>query len=127
MWHNTAFRLDTEGDEMRIANLRFLALGTLLGLLGVLPAIALLLVSNHAWYWSAAPVWCIVVMLASASGGFLVARSMGGTSERRPWLMVPGGILGLVWCVSGISAFGLAFAGMLLWRLPGGLVQHHGA
>lgn len=97
---------------MGIMNLRLLALGTFLGLLGVLLAISFQFVSNHRWYWNAAPLWCIIVMLAAALGGFLTAYSIAGTGERRPWLMVLGIILGLVWIVSGIGAFSLAFPGM---------------
>ena len=91
---------------------KLLALGVILASASIVIAISFQFVSNHRWYWNAAPLWGIIVMLAAAFGGFLTAYSMAGTGERRLWLMVPGGILGLVWIVSGIGAFGLAFPGM---------------
>ena len=99
-------------NAMRKKNQRLLALGVFLALVGIFLAVSFQFVDNHRWYWNAAPVLSALIMLSAASGGFVMAHSMAGTGERRLWLIVPGGSLGLVWIVSGIGAFGLAFPGM---------------
>jgi len=93
-------------------NLRLLALGTFLALVGILLVASFQFVDNHRWYWNAAPLYCVIVVLAAASGSFLIAHSMARNGERRLWLLIPSGILGLAWVASGIVAFGLAFPAM---------------
>lgn len=97
---------------MRRKNQRLLAVAIFLALVGIFLAVSFQFVDNHRWYWNAAPTLSALVVLLAASAGFLLAHSISAAHERRPWLLVPGGILGLAWFASGIAAFGLAFPAM---------------
>jgi hypothetical protein len=93
-------------------NKKLLAIGILLALVSIVIAVSFQFINNHRWYWNAAPLYSIIVMLAAASGGFLVAYSLTLLQERNLWLLIPAGVFGLAWLIIGISAFGLAFPSM---------------
>ena len=83
------------------------ALGAILALAGILLAASFEFVDNHAWYWNAPHILCIVTLLAGGFGSFLLGDRVA--PKRRVWLVVLGGILGLAWVLLGLLAFSFTF------------------
>jgi len=89
-----------------------LAFGAFLALVAILLAASFQFLDNHRWYWNNANIPSAIGVLSAASGGLLVGRDLPRTQKRRLWLIVLGGILGLVWIASGVAAVSFAFLGM---------------
>ena len=83
------------------------ALGAFLAVAGIFLAASFEFVDNHAWYWNAPHILCIITLLAGGSGGFLIGHILA--SKRRVWLVILGGLLGLAWVLLGLLAFSFTF------------------
>ena len=92
---------------------RILIVGASLALVGAVLAGSFQFVDDHRWYWSAAPVVCLIVVLAAACGGFLVGQSLRSDHNQRLWLIVAGSLFGVAWLGTGVLASSLAALGML--------------
>ena len=100
---------------------KLLVLGLSSALVGILLAASFQFVSDHRWFWSAAPFLCVVVMLAAALGGLLIGRTFARAANTSLWLVTVGTLLGLVWMATGVLAASLGALGM--YQLP--LVDNH--
>jgi len=100
------------GNRERLLRRGLPVLAALLCAAGLLLASSFYFVGNHAWYWDVAHVASILGALSVAAGGFPLGRSCPLSRKRRAWLIALGGILGLAWAASALSAFGMSFAGI---------------
>ena len=91
---------------------KLLALGASSTLAGLLLAASFQFISDHRWYWNTAPLLCVLVLLGTVFGGFLVGRSLAGARNTRLWVVVVGALLGFVWLATGILAAVLGALGM---------------
>ena len=83
---------------------KLLALGTSSTLAGLLLAASFQFISDHRWYWNTAPLLCMLVLLGTVFGGFLVGRSLAGARNTCLWVVMIGALLGFLWLATGILA-----------------------
>ena len=83
---------------------KLLALGASSTLAGLLLAASFQFISDHRWYWNTAPLLCVLVLLGTVFGGFLVGRSLAGARNTCLWVVSIGALLGFVWLATGILA-----------------------
>ena len=114
-------RISSRWGMLQSRRRKLLALGLSSALVGILLAASFQFVSDHRWYWSAAPLLCVVVMLAAALGGLLVGRTFARAANTSLWMVTVGALLGLVWMGTGVLAAILGALGM--YQLP--LVHNH--
>ena len=95
---------------------RLLLLGALLALVGIDLASSFQFIDNHRWYWTYAPVVCVVVLCSVGLGGWLVGHSLSLGQIRRLWLALLGSILGLGWL--GLGALAAILAAIGMYNLP---------
>jgi len=96
---------------------KLLLLGAFIALAGVVLASSFQFIQDQRWYWTYAPVVCLVVLASVVLGGWLVGHSLSLGQIRRLWLAVLGSVLGLGWLGLGTLAAILAAIGM--YNLPG--------
>ena len=96
---------------------KLLLLGAFIALAGVVLASSFQFIQDQRWYWTYAPVVCVVVLASVVLGGWLVGHSLSLGQIRRLWLAVLGSVLGLGWLGLGTVAAILAAIGM--YNLPG--------
>lgn len=95
---------------------RLLLLGGFLALVGVVLASSFQFIDNHRWYWSYAPLVCLVVLGSVGLGGWLVGHSLSLGQIRRRWLAGLGSVLGLGWL--GLGALAALLAAIGMYNLP---------
>ena len=91
-------------------------LGASVALVGVVLASSFQFIQDQRWYWTYAPVVCVVILASVGLGGWLVGHSLSLGQIRRLWLALLGSILGLGWLGLGTLAAILAAIGM--YNLP---------
>ncbi len=95
-----------------LRRLKWLALGVASTLVGLLLAGSFQFITDHRWYWDVAPLLCVLILLGTVLGGLLVGRTLGRSHDTRRWMVVVGGLLGLVWIGTGTLATVLGALGM---------------
>ena len=108
-------------DVIKSRKRKFLILGLFCALAGILLAASFQFTSDHRWFWSVAPLICVVAMLGTAFGGLLVGRCLARARITNLWMVTVGTLLGVVWLSSGSLAASLGALGM--YQLP--LVEGH--
>jgi hypothetical protein len=87
-------------------------LAIFLALAAILLSASFQFTGDHRWYWRAATAVSIIVVLAAASGGLLLGRSLAPVQGRRLWLLIAGGIVLVAWAASAAMAVSFASLGM---------------
>jgi hypothetical protein len=97
---------------------KLLLLGAFLVLVGVVLAASFQFMESHKWYWTAAPLVCLLILTSAGLGGWLIGHCLSRGQIRRMWLAALGSILGIGWLGMGALAAVLAALGM--YYLPAG-------
>jgi hypothetical protein len=95
---------------------RLLLLGAFIALAGIVLASSFQFIQDHRWYWSNAPLVCVVALASVALGGWLMGHSLSLGQVRRLWLAVLGSVLGLGWL--GLGALAAILAAIGMYNLP---------
>ena len=102
---------------------KLITLGLSSTFFGILTVVSFQFVTDHRWYWNAAPFVCIAAILAATLGGLLIGRTFSRTQSTQLWMVMVAALLCIIWGATGILAASLGALGM--YQLPS-VVGHIG-